>query len=248
MSTENSTTGTATNNKKKFWHFHFWINLHTTTHICRIEQFLRCYALHEAIQVEKKYHATLHVFNQSQQQPKPECTPNPFLERTHTRQHYENNEAFQKNESIIKTNPEEIKISKNEKKESEESSNANSDFHWPDGNISFQFPSSQLMEDGWAYFRYALCPLYSTKATPLLHQIWLEFFLCMPGAHLQHLTIFVLFSCIILIYPCVVCFCHCAMCASMCFYTSDVSNFMLRLPQREILLLRADCTTSCFSR
>ena len=126
--------------------------------------------MHEAIQVEKKYHATLHLFNQSQQLPKLECTPNHFLETTHTQQQYENNEAFQKNKCTNqKPNPDETKMSKNEKKEFEESSNANYDFHWPDGNISFQVPNSQLMEDGWAYFGYALCPLYSTKATLSCH-------------------------------------------------------------------------------
>ena len=52
------------------------------------------------------------------------------------------------------------------KKEYEECSNTNNEFHWPDGNISFQVPNSQLMEHGWAYSRYALCPLYSAKATP----------------------------------------------------------------------------------
>ena len=43
---------------------------------------------------------TLHLFNHSQEQPKLECTPNHFLETTHTQQHYENNDAFDKNESI----------------------------------------------------------------------------------------------------------------------------------------------------
>ena len=65
--------------------------------------------MHEVIQVEKKYQATLHLFNQSQEQPKLECTPDHFLETTYTQQHYENNEAFKKNESINqKPNPEEI--------------------------------------------------------------------------------------------------------------------------------------------
>ena len=71
--------------------------------------------MHDAIQVEEKYHAALHLFNRSQEQPKLECTPDHFLEMTHTQQHYENNEAFKKNESINqKPNPEEIKMSKNE--------------------------------------------------------------------------------------------------------------------------------------
>ena len=56
--------------------------------------------MHDAIQVEEKYHAALHLFNRSQEQPKLECTPDHFLEMTHTQQHYENNEAFKKNESI----------------------------------------------------------------------------------------------------------------------------------------------------
>ena len=72
--------------------------------------------MHEAVQVEKKYQATLHLFNQSQEQPKLECTPDHFLEATPTQQHYENNEAFKKNESINqKPNPEEIQMSKNGK-------------------------------------------------------------------------------------------------------------------------------------
>ena len=160
MSMENSTTGTATNNKKNPG-----ISISESISIppptsAEFEQFLRSYALHEAIQVEKKYQATLHLFNQSQEQPKLECTPDHFLETTHTQQHYERNEAFKKNESI---NQKSLCLAM--KKVSEESSNANYEFHWPDGNISFQFPNSQLMEDGHAYFRYALYPLYSTKAT-----------------------------------------------------------------------------------
>ena len=72
-----------------------------------------------------------------------------FPETTHTQQHHENNETIQKDESINqKPSPKEIKMSKHEIKESKESSNANYDFHWPDGNISFQVPNSQLMEDG----------------------------------------------------------------------------------------------------
>ena len=98
--------------------------------------------MHEATQVKKKYHVTLHLFNQSQQQPKLECTPNHFLETTHTQQHSENNEAFQINKSINQ-NPIQRRLGcpKMEKR-TEESSNEYYDLYWPDGNISFQVPNT----------------------------------------------------------------------------------------------------------
>ena len=86
--------------------------------------------MHEAIQAENKYHKTIHLYNQSQQQQKLECTPKHILKTTHTQQHHENNQTIQKDESINQEpSPEETKMSKKWGKESEESSSANYAFH-----------------------------------------------------------------------------------------------------------------------